>query len=809
MISFRDLRYAWRQLRRSPGFAIVAILTLALGIGANTAIFSAVDSVLLRPLPFPHPETLVALQADTPYPKGWVREYQRQGSGFAFVSGYSLNQEYNLAGTNASDRTYGSTVSVNFFDTLSVQPLLGRFFSPEEERSGQDRVVVLSYAFWRSHFGANPSIVGSTVHVDGIPRQVLGVAPKNVRFPDNDTQIWLPISFDDSKQNDPWATFFNLRAIGRLKPGVTANAAQAQLRTIHPQMLALFPWRMPDKWAADISVRPLLDSIVGESAPKFYLLLGAVGLVLLIASANVANLLLARAASRQREIAIRSALGASIPRLVRQLLTESLLLSVFAGVVGVLLAWAGLRILKIILPPETPRLADISLHPGVLMFAAAVSLLTGILAGLVPAWNSASDVQEKLRSNANNVFGTAKRFSISRMLVIGQVAIVVVVILAAGVMLRSLYRLASVNPGFEVQHVVGVQVSLDRKACDIRGNCANFFHNLLERAQALPGIEKAAIVDTLPMGGDDLWYVFDAENHPREARQPANVSAGRIASDGYFRLMGISLLQGRYFDQSDASGSSRAVIVNAAMASHFWPGQNPIGKRIVHTDNESSPGVIDPETASVIVGVVSDTRHERLDRDSGWEVYLPLAPNREFSTMNLVVRSSTNVSGVAGSVRQLVTEIDPTATVAHVRTLDEVLTASTANSRSLTFLLVAFAALGAAVGGMGIYSLIAYTVSWRTREIGLRLALGANKRQVAILVLKQSLALSLTGSAVGVSAAYLCRNLMRSFLFQTSPTDLLTFVAVPLMVGVVALVASWVPARRAMRIDPMQALRFE
>jgi putative ABC transport system permease protein len=806
----QDLRYAARQLRRSPGFTIVAVLTLALGIGANTSIFSVVDSVLLRPLPFADQGKLVQIQAESPFPKGWIREFQKRAQSFSSVSGYTLNSEYNVAGSGASDRALGSTVSTNLFDTLGIRPTLGRFFSPAEQQVGQDRVAVLSYAFWQQHFGSDPNIIGHNVLIDGVDREIIGVAPRGIHFPDSETQFWIPIAFNPGDPLDAWADSnnFNKRAIGRLKDGVQPGQAQAQLRILQPQMLTSFPWRMPDNWAADVTVVPLLQSVVGDSGPKLLLLLGAVGLVLLIACANVANLMLARAASRQREMAVRSALGASIPRIVRQMLTESALLAVISGVFGVLLAALSLRALKLVLPPGTPRLANVSLHGDVFLFAAGVSLLTGILTGLAPAWNASNkDLQSALRSNETSIFGAAGRFRISRLLAIGQIALAVVVITTAGVMLRSLYRLSNVDPGFRTSKTISAQVSLDRKACEQSGRCTAFFQTFLDRAQGLPGVQNVALVDILPMTGFDESYVFDAQDHPRAARQPANVASTRTVSPSYFTLMGIHLVRGRFFTDSDSSGASRAIIVNQSLAKKLWPNQDPIGKHMIAVSREASPGVLNPDSAATIVGVVADTHHQALDQDSGWETYLPLSINNEKPVMHVLVRANASTSDVAASLRRLVEETNPSAPVTKVETLDEVVAASTAAPRSLTMLLLAFAALAMGVGTVGVYSLISYTVSWRNREIGLRLALGANRRQIAMLIVRQSLLLTLTGSAVGVAGAVAVARLMRSFLFGTSPTDPLTYAMIPVLLGGLALIAAWAPARRATRVDPMRALR--
>ena len=809
----QDIRYALRQLNSSKGFAAVAILTLALGIGANTAIFSVIDSILLEPLPYPHQNRLMQLSAGTDYynyPKGWIREYQHRSHTFSSISGFSQNIEYNVTGGGTTGRAFGSTVNANLFDTLGVRPAMGRFFSPEQETMGQDRVIVLSYGFWKDQFGGDPNIVGRTMMLDGMNRQILGVAPAEVRFPDFETQFWIPISFKTGNPYDPWAPM-DYQAIGRLQDGVTPNQAQAELRSFHREMLALFPWRMPDNWAADVMVIPLLKSVVGDVRPRLLLLSGAVGLVLLIACANVANLMLARAAARQREMSLRSALGADTRRLIRQLLTESGVLAVISGGLGVLLAAMSLNALKLVLPPDTPRLPNLALHAGVLLFAAAVSIVTGVLAGLVPAFQSATrDLQGALRLNAGNVFGNAHRFRISQLLVIGQIALAVVVITAAGVMLRSLYRLTNTDPGFHSEQTLTAQISLDRNACTQKGACLTFFDTLLERAQALPGVESAALVDALPMTGYDSWYVFDAEDHPRDPRQLALQGSSRTVSPGYFELMGIRLLRGRWLNRDDQSGTTRAILVNETQANQLWPGRDPIGKHLADVGTqEPSPAVMDMKTASIVVGVVSGTHHESLEKDSGWETYLPITPGSEKPVMNILVRSHIGSAALAASLRDLVLQLNPSVPVTKVRTLKSVVTSSTAAPRSLTMLLTAFGALAILVGGIGVYSLISYTVSWRTREIGLRLALGANRLQIAELVLKQSLSLALLGSVLGIAGAVAVTRLMSRFLFETSPLDPLTYSLVPVLFLVLAVLAAWSPARRAVAVDPMVALRNE
>jgi predicted permease len=811
----QDIRYALRQLNRSRGFALVAILTLALGIGANTAIFSVIDSILLEPLPFPHQDRLVQLRAEasgTNYPKGWIRQYQLRSRSLSGVSGYSLNTEFNVTGIGSSARAFGSTVSTNLFETLGVRPVLGRFFSTPEAVLGQDRVIVLSDGFWRQQFAADRNVIGRTILLDGVNREIIGVAPPQTYFPDSDTQFWIPIAFKAGSINDAWNDFA-YQAIGRLQDGANPKQAQSELRSFHREMLTLFPWTMPDSWAADVAVTPLLDSVVGDVRPRLLLLSGAVGLVLLIACANVANLMLARAAARQREMSLRSALGAGTQRLIRQMLTESAVLAVFSGALGILLAAISLSALKLVLPPDTPRLANLALRGDVLLFAAGISLFTGVLSGLVPALQvSRNNVQGTLRMNASGVLGTANRFRISRLLVVGQIALAVVVITAAGVMLRSLSKLASTNPGFRAQQTITAEIAMDRNPfrggkCLHEGSCVTFFRTLLDHAQALPGVESAALVDRLPMTGSDSWFLFDAEGHPRDPRKEPMQGTSRIVSPSYFQLMGIHLLRGRLLDAEDYSGVSHAVLINAAEANQLWPNRDPIGKHLQNVEDELANNVMDMRSAYIVVGVVSATRHQSLEMDSGFETYIPMTMRNETPVMNILLRSNSGSSELAASLRNLVTQLNPSVPVTKFRTLESVVDSSTAAPRSLTMLLTTFGALAILVGGIGVYSLISYTVSWRTREIGLRLALGANRLQIAQLVLGQSLTLAVAGSALGIAGAVATTRLMSQFLFETSPLDPLTYSLVPVLFCLLALVAAWAPARRAAEVDPMVALR--
>ena len=803
-----DVRFGLRQMLRYRAFTIMAVSTLALGIGANTAIFTLIDSIMLRPLPYPQQERLMRMSGN--FPKGWVRAYQKHAQSFSSISGYGPDAESNVEGAEAAERVFGSAVSANVFDTLGVHPALGSFFSSENETASQDLVVVLSYGYWRQRFAGDPQVIGQTVRIDGVSRKIIGVMPQGIRFPYADTQFVIPISFKGGDPVDAWGHPFDKRAIGQLKDGVTPAAAQAEWRGLHGLLLPLFPWVMPTDWEANTTVTPLLDSIVGDTGPRLLLLLGAVGLILLIACANVANLALARAASREREMAIRGALGASGWRIIRQLLVESVLLGLLAGVAGLSAAALSLRALTRLLPTDTPRIADIGLHWGVFAFAAVASVLTGLLFGLVPALKMASPhLQKSLRAGGLGVAGRGSQFRLSMLLVVGQIGLSVVVITAAGLMLHSLYSLSRVNPGFRTERIVAAEVSLDASACRQAGYCLGFFQQVEQKARTIAGVENVALVDTLPMTGWDLSYNYDAEGHPRDAKQIARQAAGRTVSTGYFGTAGLKLLRGRLLTDSDQAGTSRAAVINEKMAEALWPGQDPIGKHIEEVADEPSPGLLNPSVASIVVGVVSNTHHDSLASGFDEEVYLPMTRDNEQPQMMVLLESRLGTAQAADGLRRAVAEIDPLVPVTHVRTMDQVVAASNSTPRSLAILLLGFGVLAVGVGSVGVYSLIAYVVSWRTREIGIRLALGAPRWQIVRAVVKQSLVLAIAGSVAGLAGAVICAHLLRRFLFEVQPFDPLTYGVVPLLMLLLAVLAAWVPARRAASIDPMVALRSE
>ncbi len=823
---FSDLKYAVRQLRKSPGFALTAVLTLALGIGANTAIFTLVDSIMLRPLPYPQQDRLMRIEygggesRDAFFPKGWVRALGDHASSFTAVSGFGPDAESNVGDANSANRVFGAEVMVNALDVLEVQPVLGRFFTADDALGGHDPLVVLSYSYWRQHFGGNPGVLGQTMRIDGVSRRVIGVMPGGVKFPYADTQFLIPVTFKGGDPIDPWSSF-DLRAFGRLKPGMTPAQATGELRRLHNQLLPLFPYRMPDIWASEMRVVPLLESEVGTMRPRLMLLFGAVGLILLIACANVANLMLARAAGREREIAVRSALGATGSRLVRQLLAESVVLGVVAGLLGLIAAAASLQALVSLLPADTPRLADVSLHWPVFLFAALASVATGILFGLIPALRMASpELRESLHAGSRTVAGKAGQFRVSMLLVMGQIALSVVVITAAGLMLHSLWSLSQVNPGFRTDRIVTAEVSMDAGACKAAagtaggapipsGRCAAFYSVLLDRLHGLAGTEEVALTDALPLTAREGNYVYDAEGHPREAREGALLATGRIVTPEYFSTLGVELIRGRLLEAQDASGASRAVVVSQNMADRLWPNENPLGLHLLAVRDEPAPAVWNDKAAVNVVGIVSNTHDASLSGGVGEDVYLPLTPEREQPVMYVLLRTRASTEVAAAELREAVAATDSRVPVTRVRTLDEVVASSQSASRSLTILLLAFGGLAVVIGGVGVYSLIAYIVSWRTREIGIRLALGAQRWQIVRGVVRQSLILALGGSAAGLAAAALVAQLLRGFLFGVKALDPVTFCAVPVLMTILALTAAWIPARRAASVDPMKTLRME
>jgi predicted permease len=807
----QDLRFALRQMGKAPGFTITAVLTLALGIGANAVIYTLVDSILLRPLPYAQQDRLMRIAATTApaLPKGWLRALGQNSKGFTSIAGYGADAESNVSENDTADRVFGASVTVNAFETLGIRPAVGDFFGADDAVAGEDHDVVLSYAYWRQRYGDSPAALARTIRIDGVSRRIIGVMPAGVHFPYADTQFVIPVSYHRENPLDPW-TVLDLHAFGRLADGITPLQAQEELRRLHGILLPVFPWRMPDIWASDMTVVPLLESQTGAMRPRLLLLFGAVGLILLIACANVANLMLARTTAREREIAIRGALGASSRRLIQQLLSESVVLGVTAGLVGLAAAFASLRIFVGLLPADTPRIQDVALHTGDVLFTLGASVLAGLLFGVIPAVKMASlNLLATLRMGSRGVMGKGAGFGVSMVLVMAQIGLSVMVITAAGLMLHSLYALSQVDPGFRTGGTVTAEVALDAAACRDKGRCQSFFATLLERVREIPGVESVAVADSLPLSGRDDNYVFDAEGHPRDARQGALLATGRTVAPEYFDVLGLHLVRGRLLTPDDAPGASHAVVVNERLAERYWPDQDPLGKLLLDVDDAPAPAVWDAAKASVIVGVVRNAREASLDGGFHDEVYLPMTPGRAAPVMYVLLRSRTTAAETAAGLRRAVASIDSLVPVKRVRSMDEVVASSVAAPRALAILLLGFGGLAVVIGAVGVYSLIAYIVSWRAREIGLRLALGARRWQIVLAVARQSLLLAGGGCMAGLAGALALSRTLHFFLFGVSPLDPLTFCAVPVLMATVALTAAWVPARRAAALDPMVALRGE
>jgi predicted permease len=807
----QDVRFAMRQMRRAPAFTVTAVLTLALGIGANAVIYTLVDSILLRPLPYAQQDRLVRIAGtNSPlFPKGWIRELGAHATALKSVAGYGADAESNISDADVPERVFGASVTVNALDELGVKPALGNFFSAQDAVAGEDHDVVLSYGYWRQHFGGDSAAIGRQIRIDGVSRRVVGVMPAGVHFPYADTQFVVPVSFRGGDVFDPWFAF-DLRGFGRLADGATPAQAQAELRRLHAVLLPVFPFRMPDIWASDMSVVPLLESQTGAMRPRLLLLFGAVGLILLIACANVANLMLARASAREREIAVRSALGASGRRLVQQLLSESVVVGLAAGAVGLGAAAASLRIFVGLLPADTPRVQDVSLNWGDVVFTLCASIFAGLVFGLIPSLKMAGmNLLSTLRTGGRGLAGQGSRFGISKILVMAQIGLTVVVITAAGLVLHSLYRITKVDPGFQTNHIVTAEVALDAAACKEKGRCQSFFGAVLERTRGIAGAESMALTDSLPLSGRADNYIFDAEDHPRDARQGALLATSRVVSPGYFDVLNLRLVRGRLLEQQDASGATHAVVVNEHIAQRLWPNQNPVGKHLLDVVDEKTPAEWNAEKASMVVGVVRNALEGGLQEGFKDEVFLPLTAGRDQPVMYAMVRTHTSASETSAGLRSAVAGINSSVPVTRVRTMDDLVANSVAAPRALAVLLLGFGALAIVIGAVGVYSLIAYIVSWRTREIGLRLALGAQRWQIVLGVVRESLFLALAGCVAGMAGAIALSRVLHSFLFEVSAVDPLTFGLVPVLMAMVAVAAAWIPARRAAGVDPMEALRAD
>jgi putative ABC transport system permease protein len=810
----QDLRYAMRQLRKAPGFAAIAVITLALGIGANTAIFSVVNGVLLRPLAFKDADRLVRIwhvppEKSFPGMKTFsvsaanYLDWQKQNDVFENMAIYHYGGFTLTAGDHA-ESVDATGVSGDFFATLGVQPTLGRTFTAEDDKPGQSHVVVLSNRFWQEHFGSNRDIVGRTITLDGASYSVLGVMPPSFRFPDY-ALMWTPLGWTD--QEKAIRGNHNDLVIARLKPGVDLKQAQTEMNTISSRLAQQYPEE--DKgWGA--TVLPLQADLVSDVRPALLVLLGAVGFILLIACVNVANLSLARIFSRHKEIAIRTAMGASSARILRQILAESVFLALLGGALGLAFSHFGVRLIMAFLANRLPESTEAGLNVEVLAFTAIVSVFTGIAAGIFPAIHlSRSNVNQALKEGLGRTGSDSGGNATRSALVVVEVSLSLVLLVGAGLMIRSFQFLGQVDPGFDSSGVLTMSAAVSRTKFSQAQEELSFFQRVLERVRALPGVVSAGLVDDIPFGGDGSHQPVAVEGRPvvPTSEQPEVDVA--IISSGYVSAMRIPVLRGRDFTDSDVAGRPAAILISQSMAKQFWPNENPIGK---HVTLSFFPGV-----AREVVGVVGDVKSDGLDQTrTASGLYMPLGQVsavanetwRSFS-MTIVVRTASNPTSLVSAVTSAVRETDRDVPVIDVRTMDELVASSLSQQRFSLLLLGAFALLAVLLAAVGIYSVLSYSVRRRVQEIGIRLALGARLSDVLRMIVIEGMKPTLLGVTIGIVGALALARVMSSLIYGVKPTDPITFLAVATVLAVVALFATIVPAYRAAKVDPMVALRYE
>jgi putative ABC transport system permease protein len=802
----QDIRFALRMLRKAPGFTAIAVLTLALGIGANTAIFSLVNAVLLRPLPFRDPAHLVGLQNGS-YPKGGFAA-MRERIHALDVAAYSDGHQFNLTGQGDPIRLNGTLVSAELFSVLGVQPQMGRLFSPGQDQAGQDSFVILSDHLWRNRFAADPSVIGRVIALDGVPRQVVGVMPADFRFPSALTDVWVPLDIDSRDATSYWAGDF-MPVIGRLKPGATIAEADAEIQQFDATVRTMFPWPMPKDWNVGVAAVPLQRVLTGDLRQLFLILLGAVVLILLIACANVANLALARGSTRAKEMAIRASLGASRLRIMRQLITESVVTALAGSALGIFLASSCLSLLKTSFPSDTPGLANAAIDWRVFLFTLALALVAGLVSGLAPSIEcSQTQLTESLKSGGRGVAVSASR-SARRGLVTGEVALAVLLVSAAGLLIRSLWLLAHVNPGFGGEHVLTMRITPNESFCDDTARCVEFYRQVVDNVRALPGVTGAALINTLPLDGEVNKRSVELEGRPATDQNLPLVWQD-IVSPGYFNLMKIPLLRGRTFNDEDTTGNPPVIMLSASTAHRFWPGGDPVGKHL---------RLAQTQEWCTVVGVVGDVRAFNLRQNvPDWmqgTIYLPYSPKATLENkripaeMTLAVRTFSGNDGVVQSVRDIVSRLDADAPVSEIETMSAVISGATSSSRSVTLLFASFAAIAFLLGAVGIYGVISFFVSQRTREIGIRVALGAQPSHILRMVMREGLSMVVIGVAAGLVAAIALTRLLGGLLYGVSPTDPLALAAVAALFALVAALACYVPARRATRVDPVNAMRSE
>jgi putative ABC transport system permease protein len=808
----QDLRYAFRLLAKTPAFTLVAVVTLALGIGANTAIFSVVNAVLLKPLPYRQPEGLVQFWETNPI-KGWTQnvlapanffDWQEQSNSFEGMAAYIGSDtkaaglsDLQLTGNGEPEHVKGLFVTGNLFDVLGAQPALGRTLREEETWEGHSRVVVLSNGLWRRRFAADPAIVGKTISMNGRDVEVVGVMPVGFYFPSSDVELYCPTGWNKSQMAQVRRAHF-LRAVARLKPGVTLDEARAEMSAIASRLEQQYP---ATNTQMGVGLGPLKEWIVSDARPALLIFLAAVGLVLLIACANVANLMLVRAASRTREIAIREALGASRIRVIRQLLIESMLLALVGGVVGLLLALWGSDALRSLDPGNIPRLDEVNLDLRVLAFTLALTALTTLIFGLAPALeNSKPDLTTSLKEGGQKGIVGSHRGRVRNAFVVSEVALSLVLVIAAGLMVKSFWRLQRVDPGFTPENLLTVNISLPGARYPQGADGIRFYSQLCDRLKSLPGVNSVGATSRLALRGAEWTSDFSIEGRPPD--EYGKEVRHKSITPEYFDAMKIPLIAGRRFEQNDTQDSSPVIIINEALARRHFGDEDAIGRRLSFSRPWEKP------LWRTIVGVVKDEKQDGLRVEPLPEIYQPFAENPR-SNMTVVIRTGDQPTKIISAVRHEIAALDKDLAPFDMQTGEQVVSGSMERDRFAMVLLAVFAGVAIILAAVGIYGVMSYSVSQRTHEIGVRMALGAQTRDITALIVGDGLKLTLVGLMTGIMSAFGLTRLMTSLLYGVSATDPLTFIEISLWLGAVSLLASYMPARRATKVDPLVSLRYE
>jgi predicted permease len=817
----QDIRYAIRTFAKNPGFAMAAVLSLAIGIGANTSIFSVANALLLQPLPYADANRLVILWNRSPglnITEDWFSTAQyldiKTGHhGFEQVA-IAIGGNYNLTGESEPERVGVIRVSANLLPMLGVSPARGRLFVPDEDLPGRPATALLTDGMWARHYGRDPQMIGKSITINGLPYEVAGILPQSFTLPrevlptlygTEQAEIFLPLPLAPNASQVRTGEDYNI--VGKLKPGVSVAEAQAEMETITARLRRDFPENYPPNGGLTFSIVPLLEQVVGSVRTSLIVLLGSVGLVLLIACANVANLLLSRAVARQQEIAVRAALGASRWRIVRQLLTESVLLALCGGALGIFICVVSVKWIHILGTKSIPRLQDVGIDGRVLLFTLVLSVLSGILFGLAPALRvSRLDLNSTLKDASRGSAGTSAVWgrgnSVRRLLVVSELALSVVLLIGAGLLIRSFARLQNVAPGFDARDVLTFDLTMTGRKYNDKQAVLNTYRQLWERLERLPGASASGGVTSLPLSQAFAWTPITVEGRvPLPGEKFLNADE-RLVGGHYFEAMGIPLRRGRFFTEQDDASKPRVVIVDEYMAGQLWPGQDPIGKRIHIVELTSG----DPW--QTVVGVVGRVKQDSLDSDPRIAYYLAQTqfPVR---AMTVVLRSAGDPVGLVSAVKSELRNLDADLPMYYVRTMRQRVDESLARRRFSMMLLGVFASVALALAAIGIYGVMAYLVNQGAREIGIRMALGATQRDILSLVVRQGMTLALSGVGIGLAGAFLLTRLIRSLLFGVEPTDAVTFVGISVLLALVALLASYIPAQRAARIDPMMSLRCD